>query len=144
MGKLAELCEQFEDEEKIDPDFRLILTSMPVAYFPASVLQNGLKMTTEPPKGLKANLMRTYNTLIDEDTYEALRRKPEDKARATEDDGSEGGNEEVEGAPPAKVRAPEKPAPEANDAPLGDAPAFDNTEAWRKLLFGLAFFHAVI
>ena len=38
----------------------------------------------------------------------------------------------------------EKPAPEANDAPLGDAPAFDNTEAWRKLLFGLAFFHAVI
>lgn len=143
MGKLAELCEQFEDDEgKIDPDFRLILTSMPVAYFPASVLQNGLKMTTEPPKGLKANLMRTYNTLIDEDTYEALRRKPEDKTRtALEEDAGSEENEEgaQEGAPPAKAPSPEKDANER-----GEPPAFDNTEAWRKLLFGLAFFHAVI
>jgi len=32
-------------------------------------LQNGLKITTEPPSGLKANLERTFTNVIDRDLF---------------------------------------------------------------------------
>eukprot|EP00792_Barthelona_sp_PAP020_P009044 TRINITY_DN3265_c0_g7_i1.p1 TRINITY_DN3265_c0_g7~~TRINITY_DN3265_c0_g7_i1.p1 ORF type:complete len:3985 (+),score=1167.19 TRINITY_DN3265_c0_g7_i1:38-11956(+) len=77
----------------IHPEFRLFLSSMPATFFPVSVLQNGIKITNEPPKGLRANLQRTYNDITD-DEYNDIEPK--------------------------------------------------KFEVWRRLLFGLAFFHAVV
>eukprot|EP00746_Dinoflagellata_sp_MGD_P154845 gnl/MRDRNA2_/MRDRNA2_85065_c0_seq4.p1 gnl/MRDRNA2_/MRDRNA2_85065_c0~~gnl/MRDRNA2_/MRDRNA2_85065_c0_seq4.p1 ORF type:complete len:4104 (-),score=817.24 gnl/MRDRNA2_/MRDRNA2_85065_c0_seq4:76-11610(-) len=91
MGAL-ERIQEAQDPNKIDPDYRLWLTSMPSPAFPVPVLQGGIKITNEPPKGVRANLMRTFAE-IDDVVYGACQVKPRE---------------------------------------------------YKKLLFALAFFHAVI
>jgi len=51
MPQLDKLVEQIQSEEpQPHPDFRLWLSSSPNPEFPISILQAGIKMTTEPPK----------------------------------------------------------------------------------------------
>ena len=51
---------------------------MPTTKFPVPVLQSGIKITNEPPKGLKANLKRTFIE-IEESLYESSTKPQEFK-----------------------------------------------------------------
>jgi dynein heavy chain, axonemal len=77
LPTLERICEEFS-EDTLHPNFRLFLTSEPSPHFPAYVLQNGIKMTNEPPSGIRANLQGTYNQ-IDETWFEACPLKREFK-----------------------------------------------------------------
>lgn len=72
--------------------FRLFVTSFPAEYFPVSILQSSVKVTNEPPSGIKANLLRSYDMLVTEEYLEDC----------------------IQG------------------------------ESWKKCIFGLCFFHAVV
>eukprot|EP00116_Pleurobrachia_bachei_P000174 sb/3460436/ len=64
MLSMEEIIKNFSiPDADIHDDFRLFLSSMPAPFFPVSVLQNGIKVTSEPPKGLRSNLRRAFGEL---------------------------------------------------------------------------------
>ncbi|GMH50243.1 hypothetical protein TrRE_jg3287 [Triparma retinervis] len=69
MPQLEKAVEAYCDEEangKIHPNFRLWLSSSPNPQFPITLLQRGVKMTTEPPRGLRSNMLKLYNLISEE------------------------------------------------------------------------------
>lgn len=76
-----------EMEEVLNPkgvevhdDFRLWITCEPHPEFPLSLLQMAIKVTNEPPKGLRAGLFRTFTTLVNPDYLEKV--EPPDRWRS--------------------------------------------------------------
>ncbi|XP_035806180.2 dynein axonemal heavy chain 2 [Amphiprion ocellaris] len=64
MPELDKLIKQLQ-VQKPHTNFRLWLSSSPHPEFPITILQAGVKMTTEPPKGVKANMMRLYQLVTE-------------------------------------------------------------------------------
>lgn len=50
-----------------DPQFRLFLTSDPSDQIPIGLLEKSIKLTNEPPAGLRANLLRAFTFFIREE-----------------------------------------------------------------------------
>nr|XP_029134611.1 dynein heavy chain 6, axonemal [Labrus bergylta] len=64
MLAMEELIKTFTElDTSIHGDFRLFLSSMPTKVFPVTVLQNSVKVTNEPPKGLRANMRRAFTEI---------------------------------------------------------------------------------
>ncbi|XP_042075509.1 LOW QUALITY PROTEIN: dynein axonemal heavy chain 6 [Haplochromis burtoni] len=64
MLAMEELIKTFtEPDTSVHENFRLFLSSMPTKVFPVTVLQNSVKVTNEPPRGLRANMRRAFTEI---------------------------------------------------------------------------------
>lgn len=64
MDELQRIVEGFE-VFGTSKDFRLWLTTASTSDFPVTVLQASVKLTSDPPVGLKANMKNVYHQLDD-------------------------------------------------------------------------------
>ncbi|XP_022821404.1 dynein heavy chain 8, axonemal-like [Spodoptera litura] len=67
LDYMTEIMEQFgeleKSPEKVHETFRLWITTEVHPRFPITLLQMSIKYTCEPPSGIKAGLMRTYDAM---------------------------------------------------------------------------------
>jgi dynein heavy chain len=65
MGTIDDEIAMAKADNKIHPNFRIWITSEPNIDFPISLLQIAIKVTNEPPRGMKAGLLRSYSGMVD-------------------------------------------------------------------------------
>merc|ERR1719502_218509 len=69
---MNELEDVLQKTPEIDPDFRLWLSCEITERFPIGLLQMSIKVTLEPPAGLKAGLYRTYTTMVSQELIDKI------------------------------------------------------------------------
>jgi len=67
MKQLEEIIDCYNEKEPIHENYRLWLSSNPEPSFPLSILQRGIKISMEPPRGLRLNLLKLYSLAAPED-----------------------------------------------------------------------------
>lgn len=77
LSELERIIGDFSDDTIPNKSFRLLLSSMPVDYFPSNILQNADKITLEPPRGLKPNISRSFKELNEDVLSSCPNRKKE-------------------------------------------------------------------
>ena len=71
MPQLDALIEEVKYDR--DASFRIWMTTEPSDKFPVTIVQNGTKMTSEPPKGLQQNILKSYRSISEKD-FEACQK----------------------------------------------------------------------
>lgn len=61
-----------QDHKTVHENARIWITCEPSPKFPVSVLQMSIKITNEPPRGMKAGLLRSFTTLVDAKTFSSI------------------------------------------------------------------------
>merc|ERR1712159_823386 len=74
LGYMRTLEGYINSMEEVEPNFRLWITSEPHPKFPIGLLQMSIKMTDEPPSGMKAGLRKSYSGFLNQDWLEAVNR----------------------------------------------------------------------
>merc|ERR1740138_400955 len=72
IGYMCELEDVLLKTPEIDEDFRLWITCEITPRFPIGLLQIAIKVTLEPPAGLKAGLYRTYTTVVSQEVLDKI------------------------------------------------------------------------
>ena len=61
LPTLEKKLDQFLKEDNCHPNFRLFLSAEPNKQIPVGILERSIKLTNEPPAGLKANMKRAWS-----------------------------------------------------------------------------------
>lgn len=63
LPELEATLDEIHVNKAYKDSFRLIMSAAPSDEFPISLLQKSVKMTLEPPRGIKANMIRLYKNM---------------------------------------------------------------------------------
>ena len=72
MGELDNNLTDPEYMKDVHPEFRIWMSCEPNDDFPLGLLQKCLKVTNEPPKGIKAGLQKTFKSIVTPDFLEKI------------------------------------------------------------------------
>ena len=137
LPRLEQIVEkQVENGKSTHVDYRMWLTSMPCAEFPVSILQVGIKLSMQPPRGVRANMLRGLGTDIAAENFlfernKNKRKKNKKKVQAQNDE------EKNENENAAKEEKEEDKEDQEEEIDYG-------TASYCKMLYALVFYHACV